>query len=262
MNPETRNESYGTHRVTPLVHQTWRNRILATHSPYASASRRSVSVLHPGFTHWLWTDGDIENFIEHHVAQVLPDLATIYRALPEKIMRIDFVRYLWMYVFGGMYADLDLVVRRSFNDLFTSEASVYFIERAWTTGGSEFDCSVHQAWLASAPGHPLWLELMRFIGRRLQAGETRVLDLTGPNGVSRAISELGLLKRYPDVRVLPAECLFQEGWSKTPKELAYCQHLPTATWRNHPAKVALNVARRHLRQLPQFNQLRRALRAG
>jgi hypothetical protein len=76
----------------------------------------------------------------------------------------------------------------------------------------------------------------------LRAGETWVLDLTGPNGVSRAISELGLLKR---------------------KALSYCQqHFRTATRRNPPAKLALNVALRHLRALPQFNQLRRALRMG
>jgi mannosyltransferase OCH1-like enzyme len=239
----------GKHRVTPLVHQTWRNRLLATHSPYAPVSRRSTREYHPGFKHWLWTDADIDEFVTQHVARVLPDLATIYRELPEKIMRIDFVRYLWMYVFGGMYADLDLIVLRSFNELFSADASVYFIERAWTTGDSQFDVSVHQAWLASAPGHPIWLELMRFIGRQLRAGETRVLDLTGPNGVSRAVSELELLKRFPDVRVLPAECLFQEGWSKTPRQLAYCQHLPTATWRQPPARVMLNVTLRHLRQL-------------
>jgi mannosyltransferase OCH1-like enzyme len=32
-------------------------------------------------------------------------------ALNQGVLRIDFVRYLWMYVFEGMYADLDMIAK-------------------------------------------------------------------------------------------------------------------------------------------------------
>jgi mannosyltransferase OCH1-like enzyme len=233
--------------VTPIFHQTWRNRHLATHSRYALMSRRSVEALHPGFRHILWIDHEIDGFIDGYVRAQLPAMYEIYQRLPKKIMKIDFVRYLWMYVFGGVYADLDLVFQRSMAGLLQPDKSVFFLARAWTTGGKHFTTSVHQAWLASAPQHPLWLDVMTFIGRRLDAGEASVLDLTGPNGVSHAISELSLCEKYPDVAILPAEYIFQPGRTTTDRALAYCTHLTTQTWTRHRLLLPLRFVVNHLR---------------
>lgn len=233
--------------VTPLFHQTWRTRVLATHSHYATLSRRRIRRHHPGFSYWLWTDGAIDAFVSDYVRHQFPELHQTYRRLPQKIMRIDFVRYLWMYVFGGIYCDLDLIVRQPMSSLFVPDKAVYFIERAWTTDGLHVATSVHQAWLASAPQHPIWIDIMIAIGKLLDAGERDVLNLTGPNGVSRIISEQHLLERYADVQVLPSQHLYQPGWTKTPRRLAYCDHVTTATWKGNrlpsPVKVVVNSLR-------------------
>lgn len=235
------------HGITPLFHQTWRSSWLATHSRFAVASERSIRRLFPAFAYRLWLDRDIDRFVQGYVAAQLPELYAIYRALPEKIMKIDFVRYLWMYVFGGIYSDLDLIYSRSVEDLFTPNKAVYFFERAWTTGSARLSVSVHQAWLASAPRHPIWLDIMDFIGESLKSGQTEVLELTGPNGVSRAICELDLLGKYADVAVLPGNSIYQPGWTKTPRESAYCEHLTTHTWGNHRLLVPLRAVLNQIR---------------
>jgi mannosyltransferase OCH1-like enzyme len=217
-------------RAIPLLfHQTWRDANIAEHSDFAEKSKAAVLALHPGCEYRLWTDRDIGRFMKREVRPAFPDVYDTYERLPKKIMKIDFVRYCWMYMLGGVYCDLDVVHLRPITPLI-EPGGVAFVGRAWTTGGRSLPLSVHQAWLASCPQHPVWLEIMSFIRQRLDAGVTETLDLTGPNGVSTAIVTLQLDRRHPDVRVHPHALWFQPGCTKTPFEQAWLHHRGTHRW--------------------------------
>jgi mannosyltransferase OCH1-like enzyme len=212
-----------------LFHQTWRDRNIAGHSAFAEASRDAVLRLHPGCEYRLWTDRDITRFMRREVRPAFPDLFETYERLPKKIMKVDFVRYCWMYLLGGIYCDLDVIHLRPVDELI-ERGGVAFIGRAWTTAGRALPISVHQAWLASCPQHPLWLNVMGFIRGQLNAGVTETLDLTGPNGVSAAIVDLKLTEKYPDVTIHPHSLWYQKRWTKTPFDDASLHHRATHRW--------------------------------
>jgi mannosyltransferase OCH1-like enzyme len=59
----------------------------------------------PRIIHQTWRDADAP--LAALVASEYPDLAPIYHAYPEAIMRVALGRYLILRSFGGLYADLD-----------------------------------------------------------------------------------------------------------------------------------------------------------
>lgn len=81
--------------------QTWKSK---TDLPANYAYWRSTFIeKNPDFTHDLWDDTDNRNFIVENFDWFLP----IYDHYPAEIYRVDAVRYFYLYMFGGVYADLD-----------------------------------------------------------------------------------------------------------------------------------------------------------
>jgi mannosyltransferase OCH1-like enzyme len=58
---------------------------------------------HPGWTYRLWTDDSNRELVANH----FPWLRHAYERLPAEIQRADLARYLYMFRYGGIYADLD-----------------------------------------------------------------------------------------------------------------------------------------------------------
>lgn len=172
--------------IPKIIHQTWKSEDLLSFGAVAIESKESVQKFHPGWEYRLWTDEAISKFVDTEVRALGEVYVNAFHRLPLMIMKIDYVRYLWMYLYGGMYLDLDNVCYKSFSPSF-SQKGAYFISRDWATGVSEFNVSVHQAWLASSARHPVWIDILNFINSRIDIMGRDVLKYTGPNGVSLAI---------------------------------------------------------------------------
>ena len=185
---------------------------------------------HPGWTYQFWNDTDVkgahnnpnmEQFITAHVPWFLPT----WRLLDEFVMRLDVARYLWLYVHGGVYADLDVGATRDITPwlrgadvVLPANAEMHAEERGcWKytryqhmTGGR---CGAHVGnwWLASVAGHPLWLEMLTYVAENAEAVCARkrrygpslrhwaILELTGPYGLGRVV--LAHLQRQPASRI-------------------------------------------------------------
>lgn len=164
--------------VPRLIHQSWMDDQLPHKFLLWSNSFR---IRHPEW-HWiLWTDdANAELVASRH-----PELNQSYWALENGIQRADFVRNLYMWDFGGVYADLDMECLRPLDTLFseplenvsplyppgeTSSASLAFVGSMevnpddWTTPHS-----IPNAFMASTPRHPLWLLPLSKILRRMGA---------------------------------------------------------------------------------------------
>lgn len=61
------------------------------------------------FIYWN-DDKDLENFIKIH----FPEYHSVYQNCPSHIVKIDFVRYAILYLYGGIYADMDMFCYRNF----------------------------------------------------------------------------------------------------------------------------------------------------
>ncbi|KKZ63167.1 hypothetical protein EMCG_02463 [[Emmonsia] crescens] len=151
--------------VPKLLHQSWKtNKLPAKFEKWSRVCREK----HHGWEWVLWTNDDNLNLVRKY----FPWLEEAYLELPGDIYRADFSRNLYMYIFGGVYADLDTDCLRPTSAVFEA-FDIPNVEN--TTAGADgnhtnqfavfgrmgtnenFDSSIPNAWMASSPGHPFFL---------------------------------------------------------------------------------------------------------
>mgnify|MGYP001159322845 CR=1 FL=1 len=90
--------------------QTWKDgNIPYEYIPF----RKSVEQNKGKWNYMFFTDSDIELFMNNFAYEY----KDVYDNFPHKIQRIDFFRYLAIYQFGGVYLDLDILLKQSLDDI-------------------------------------------------------------------------------------------------------------------------------------------------
>ncbi|KAK9328282.1 nucleotide-diphospho-sugar transferase [Lipomyces starkeyi] len=199
--------------VPKLIHQSWSTPELPSKFETWSRSCREQN---PDWQWVLWTDEDNLNLVK----QYFPWFLEYYQKLPGEIYRADLVRNMYMYLYGGMYADLDIECLRPANELFetynittvpykstydgshhrtsnTQQERKAFFGRMGTN--DTFDHSIPNAWMASTPGHPFFLLSLDSVIEKLKGeipGKITAEHLTGPIALRRYINLY--LKKYKD----------------------------------------------------------------
>lgn len=129
-----------------LIHQTWKSTSIPAR---VGSFAVSWSTHHPDVTRVLWTDAD-NDFL---VASYYPEFVEDYRAFPLPIMRVDFVRLLYLHRFGGLYVDLDYeCCTPVMEEIFSSEEPISIVRSPFLL------CEVVQNSMMSCRtrGHPFW----------------------------------------------------------------------------------------------------------
>lgn len=112
---------------------------------------------------------------------------------PRFIMRVDSVRYMYMYVYGGLYADMDVACLKPMTPLLRHKQVV--LARMGEDRG--FEHSIPNAWFASVPGHPFWLQLLWTIH-----GDAQVYNASG---------------QWPGVEWITGPVMLKRVWDMLPK---------------------------------------------
>ncbi|OJD13270.1 hypothetical protein ACJ73_09223 [Blastomyces percursus] len=153
--------------VPKLLHQSWKtNELPAKFEKWSRVCREK----NPDWEWVLWTNDDNLNLVR----QYFPWFEEAYLELPGDIYRADFSRNLYMYLFGGVYVDLDTDCLRPISAVFeafdipnsenttvAAAADGNHITQFAVFGrmgtNNDFDNSIPNAWMASSPGHPFYL---------------------------------------------------------------------------------------------------------
>lgn len=90
-----------------IIHLTWKNKEIPERW---KRSWESWIKLHPDFVIMLWSDEENYKLIEKHY----PDFLEKYQSYEYNIQRVDAVRVFYLYKYGGIYSDLDIAPRKSF----------------------------------------------------------------------------------------------------------------------------------------------------
>jgi hypothetical protein len=118
-------------------------------------------------------------------------------------MRFDFARYVILYKFGGLYADIDVEPIKKFDRLLRAyeaflssepDAHSYFLN-----GQNSTPCN---ALMGSMPGHPFWRLFIENVIER-SSTVTDPVDLTGPRGLTQFMSTYASEGSVSSVEVLP-----------------------------------------------------------
>ncbi|KAL3880234.1 hypothetical protein ACJMK2_032483 [Sinanodonta woodiana] len=163
-------------RIERIIHQTW----IDTNIP--EDFRKYVSSFkehHSNYAYMLWTDKMALKFVEDMFPMILP----FYVNYRHNLQRADAVRYMILYEYGGVYADLDIVslrpldpVLRKYSCILSQEPHIHPIFY------SNIYSSACNAWMACRRHHPFMKTLVDNLPSFSVA--TEILDSTGPRFVT------------------------------------------------------------------------------
>ena len=94
--------------IPKIIHQTWRNNDIPNQW---IKSRDSIIRHNPEYHYILWKDIDIHEFMKSYY----PAFYQMFLSYKYKIQQIDAFRYFILYHYGGIYIDLDIGCKASFD---------------------------------------------------------------------------------------------------------------------------------------------------
>ena len=170
----------GTQRSLPKVlHQTWKDKHLTVQQQQDTATLwRGVDI--NIWENRFWTDAMFLPFVESHFSWFLP----IWQKLDPFIKKVDTIRYMWMYVYGGIYIDVDIYALQNPSFLEKSMITQYMKPTALLLSGSSVLPYVTPALIRSDKKHPLWIHVLHCIEKSYQL---KVVRATGPILLSKSV---------------------------------------------------------------------------
>ncbi|KFY66713.1 hypothetical protein V496_01942 [Pseudogymnoascus sp. VKM F-4515 (FW-2607)] len=222
--------------IPKLLHQSWKtNDLPAKFDKWSRVCREK----HQDWEWVLWTNEDNLNLVRKYFPWLLEE----YMALPGEIYRADFSRNLYMYMFGGVYIDLDTDCLRPTSTAFeafdiptventTAVADGQHINQFAIFGrmgtDESFENSIPNAWMASSPGHPFFL--MPLLSLLTQIAKTNSFiywlfhkasaeEWTGPAALYRAILDFNTNGLCKEAAALAAVGPFASQAKKTRPEI-------------------------------------------
>ncbi|PHH89809.1 hypothetical protein CDD83_5215 [Cordyceps sp. RAO-2017] len=195
-----RRPAAGSARVPKIFHQSWKDTELPAKFQRWSESCRQK---HKDWEWVIWTDQDNLTLVRTY----FPWLEALYLAMPGEIYRADLVRAMYMYMYGGVYADLDTEclrpteeLQKRYNVLFDGPNARPSMDTAMfgrMGDDPSFEHSIPNAWMASTPGHPFFLVyLQTFVERAKPMADKKRTSawaaaehVTGPVVLRQAIAE-------------------------------------------------------------------------
>lgn len=208
--------------IPKIIMQTWKTHEVPEHW---KSSPESIKKKMPDWEYVLMSDEDNLNFVKEH----FPDFVDTYENLEYNIMRADAIRYMWLYVHGGIYMDLDIMLRKDMSPLFTEDTGDIFLIRSGNIKGYYTN-----SFMASKPGNPFWLTCIDEMKQKYRfwmiGKHFKVMGKTGPMMVSRAVKKT---KSNLNIKDLPSKLIMSCSiCDAKPCQLkdSYCINLEGSSW--------------------------------
>lgn len=140
--------------IPHILHQSWKTKDdLPDHFRFW---RNSFFELNPGIEDRFYDDRDNRLLVEATSPALLP----LYDALPREIFRADFVRPLYLFHFGGIYADLDFQCLADLTAAGLRRGQIVL----GRMGQDEADWhSIPNAFMASRPHEAFWIAYLAIV---------------------------------------------------------------------------------------------------
>ena len=184
-----------------IIHQTWKVKEIP---PQFQDWSESWKACNPDYLHHVWTDKENRLFIK----QEFPELLSLYDNYDHHIKRVDAVRYCYLYLYGGIYCDLDFECIRGFDDLLIGHQDATVI-----LGQMGEDPDFHQAFpnaiMISKPKSSFWLFVIEEMKKRANTG--RPEDDTGPVLLTDCVNAY---KGDEHVKILKPSIFYGISWNE------------------------------------------------
>lgn len=164
--------------IPKRIMQTWKNHTIPEKW---KTSPESIKKFMPDWEYVLMTDEDNRELIVTH----FPHFISYYDNFPYNIQRADAVRYAYLYLFGGIYIDMDNELLQPLDSLFTTGSDLYLV------ASSNIGSCITNSLMASVARHPIWLECMEEMKKPLPSWSIgkhwKVMKSTGPMMLDKVV---------------------------------------------------------------------------
>lgn len=194
------------HMIPQQIHQTWRTR----HLPARLMRYHTSWARHnPTWRIYLYDDQACLDFVRRHYPWLMP----VYQGFAYNIQRADLFRYLIIYHYGGLYADIDMECLRPLDRLDPDSTAIFSVEallmrqRQHELGYAK-PFQVANCIFAAEPRHWFLALIIACILQRAHQPVTHdaeIEELTGPRLVTRLYFALPPTLQQR-LRLLPQIC--------------------------------------------------------
>lgn len=144
---------------------------------------KSIKKFHPDWDIYLYGDSNAKLILSEN----FPELVNIYDNYKLDIQRTDLFRIVIVYLYGGFYADLDMLFFKSLNplchyDLVFAEEKKLSQEECLRLG-TKHPLRIANYIFGSVPKHPFWMDMIMEMRKKSDTSiknENDVLNSTGP----------------------------------------------------------------------------------
>ncbi|CAF1492116.1 unnamed protein product, partial [Didymodactylos carnosus] len=156
-----------------IIHQTWKSYELRSKQKNWT-STWCKNHQNQKWTYVLWTDDDNRRLVRDY----FPFFLTMYDSLTPFVCKVDVVRIMYMYLFGGVYIDLDYESLKPIDELLYKRKLIFGM-MTYDYGTKE---SFPNSWFASEAKQKFWLFVLAKIWDRWELKPNYNVNFnTGPN---------------------------------------------------------------------------------
>lgn len=137
-------------RLIPrIIHQTWREPI--TRKKYPNWSHFQKSFKQYGYEYRFYTDGEARAFLKAHFP---PEILSVYDDILPGAFKADLFRYCILLLYGGVYADIDILMVSMLDDLIQDDTGFVVPLDKQPFVSENVTLCLWNGFMAVSPGHP------------------------------------------------------------------------------------------------------------
>eukprot|EP00475_Leptophrys_vorax_P032367 TRINITY_DN4982_c0_g2_i2.p1 TRINITY_DN4982_c0_g2~~TRINITY_DN4982_c0_g2_i2.p1 ORF type:complete len:390 (+),score=73.32 TRINITY_DN4982_c0_g2_i2:100-1170(+) len=201
--------------IPPIIHQSWKSTVVPSSTkaqgrqyPYRKWIQ-SWTLVNANWTYMFWTDEDNNELFQTN--PLLEPFRESYKRMSGVVLA-DYARYAYLYVYGGVYADIDFECLKPFAplaqsfDLFLSSEPTD--QTMALSGKPQIACN---AIMGSRPMHPFWLKVLNRIKSSVDKNDCRdPVDCSGPRMLQKVYEEYVSGSWGDPVTMLPSQYFYPE----------------------------------------------------
>ena len=216
----TRLAAVRNHTIPRVLHQSWANE--STVPSVLAGQAASWRTVLPTWEYHLWTDDANRRLWQEE----FPELLAVYDNYSHPVMRADASRLLYMHLYGGVYADLDVAPCTSI-EAALQKPQLLLVRDPWRgTLRRKQQQHISNFFFASVKGHPFWEYAIRGLANR-QHHVRGIMFRTGPYFLDAMFRRFARENRLcPPWSALDANVLTYDEWQTT----SFGAHHWSSTW--------------------------------
>lgn len=170
--------------IPKIIHRMWLDKNIDNNTIVPKKYNKyieSFNKYNPEFKVEFWNRDKINKLFDEY--PIIKKYQDVWENLPHHIQKCDMARYFIMYLFGGIYIDLDFICYKNLSPLLNREL-LLVMEPPEHSEIFEKGKKLYNGFIGSIPGHKFWLEWLDFICESVK-GSDDVMQTTGPSNFGR-----------------------------------------------------------------------------